>query len=425
MVHAHFQANPFMSEANTSSAGSVWRWLIIGGVIIAIVLLLWWLWPTAAEKPQQQPGGRPAFGAFGGPTPVRVAVVEQGRFEVYAKALGTVTPLNTVNVRSRVAGELVDVRFEEGQRVQAGDLLAVIDPRPYEVALQQAEGTLKQNRALLENAQVDLKRYRGLFADDSIAKQTLDTQQALVNQYQGTLAANQAAVNEAKLNLQFTQIRAPIDGRVGLRQLDKGNLVAANDTTPLVVITQTQPMAIAFTLPESELPPVISRFRRGDELAVQAWDRGERVLFGEGVLESVDNLIDTTTGTLKMKARFDNEAELLIPNQFVNIRLRVETLDDAILIPSAALQFGSRGNFAYVVGEDSKVQLRVLEVGPSNGDKTVITKGLSVGERIVMEGTDRLRDGSEVEVVDRQTLAEEAAANPKVDTQSAKERPAR
>jgi len=352
-------------------------------------------------------------------------VVEQGRFEVYAKALGTVTPLNTVNVRSRVAGELVDVRFEEGQRVQAGDLLAVIDPRPYEVALQQAEGTLKQNRALLENAQVDLKRYRGLFADDSIAKQTLDTQQALVNQYQGTLAANQAAVNEAQLNLQFTQIRAPIDGRVGLRQLDQGNLVAANDTTPLVVITQTQPMAIAFTLPESDLPPVISRFRRGDELAVQAWDRGERVLFGEGVLESVDNLIDTTTGTLKMKARFDNEAELLIPNQFVNIRLRVETLDNAILIPSAALQFGSRGNYAYVVGEDSKVQLRVLEVGPSNGDKTVITKGLSVGERIVMEGTDRLRDGSEVEVVDRQTLAEEAAANPKVDTQSAKERPAR
>lgn len=414
-----------MSEANTSSSGSVWRWLIIGGVIIAIVLLLWWLWPTAAEKPQQQRGGRPAFGAFGGPTPVRVAAVEQGRFEVYAKALGTVTPLNTVNVRSRVAGELVEVRFEEGQRVQAGDLLAVIDPRPYEVALQQAEGTLQQNRALLQNAQVDLKRYRGLFADDSIAKQTLDTQQALVNQYQGTLAANQAAVNEAKLNLQFTQIRAAIDGRVGLRQLDQGNLVAANDTTPLVVITQTQPMAISFTLPESDLPPVISRFRRGDELSVQAWDRGERVLFGEGVLESLDNLIDATTGTLKMKARFDNEAELLIPNQFVNIRLRVETLDDAILIPSAALQFGSRGNYAYVVGEDSKVELRVLEVGPSNGDKTVVTKGLSLGERIVMEGTDRLRDGSEVEVVDRQTLAEEAAANPKVDTQSAKERPAR
>ncbi|WP_019339157.1 MdtA/MuxA family multidrug efflux RND transporter periplasmic adaptor subunit [Stutzerimonas stutzeri] len=414
-----------MSEANTSSAGSFRRWLIIGGVVAVIALLLWWLWPTEAETPSQREGGRPAFGAFGGPTPVRVASVEQGTFEVYAKALGTVTPLNTVNVRSRVAGELVEVRFEEGQRVKAGDLLAVIDPRPYQVALQQAEGTLQQNRALLQNAQLDLKRYRGLFAEDSIAKQTLDTQQALVNQYQGTLAANQAAVNEAKLNLQFTQIRAPIDGRVGLRQLDQGNLVAANDTTPLVVITQTQPMAISFTLPEGELPPVIARFRRGDELSVQAWDRGERVLFGEGVLESLDNLIDTTTGTLKMKARFDNEAELLIPNQFVNVRLRVETLDDAVLIPSAALQFGSRGNYAYVVGEDSKVELRVLEVGPSNDEKTVITNGLNVGERIVMEGTDRLRDGSEVEVVDRQKLAEEAADNPKIDTQSAKERPAR
>ena len=414
-----------MSEATTSSAGSMRRWLIIGGVVVVIALLLWWLWPSAAETPPQQAGGRPAFGAFGGPTPVRVAPVERGEFEVYTKALGTVTPLNTVNVRSRVAGELVEIHFEEGQRVKAGDLLAVIDPRAYEVALQQAEGTLQQNRALLQNAQLDLDRYRGLFADDSIAKQTLDTQQALVNQYKGTLAANQAAVNEAKLNLQFTKIRAPIDGRVGLRQLDQGNLVAANDTTPLVVITQTQPIAITFTLPENELPPVISRFRRGEELSVQAWDRGERTLLGEGVLESLDNLIDTTTGTLKMKARFDNEAELLIPNQFVNARLRVETLPDAVLIPSAALQFGSRGNYAYVVGEDSKVELRVLEVGPSNGDRTVVVNGLNPGERIVMEGTDRLRDGSEVEVVDRQKLADEAAANPKADTQSTKERPAR
>ena len=414
-----------MSEATTSSAGSMRRWLIIGGVVVVIALLLWWLWPSAAETPPQQAGGRPAFGAFGGPTPVRVARVERGEFEVYAKALGTVTPLNTVNVRSRVAGELVEIHFEEGQRVKVGDLLAVIDPRAYEVALQQAEGTLQQNRALLQNAQLDLDRYRGLFADDSIAKQTLDTQQALVNQYKGTLAANQAAVNEAKLNLQFTKIRAPIDGRVGLRQLDQGNLVAANDTTPLVVITQTQPIAITFTLPENELPPVISRFRRGEELSVQAWDRGERTLLGEGVLESLDNLIDTTTGTLKMKARFDNEAELLIPNQFVNARLRVETLPDAVLIPSAALQFGSRGNYAYVVGEDSKVELRVLEVGPSNGDRTVVVNGLNPGERIVMEGTDRLRDGSEVEVVDRQKLADEAAATPKADTQSTKERPAR
>ncbi|MHB0820475.1 MdtA/MuxA family multidrug efflux RND transporter periplasmic adaptor subunit [Stutzerimonas stutzeri] len=411
-----------MSEANTSSSGSLRRGLVILFVLAAAVLLVWWLWPGADEKPQQPRGPR---GMLGGPTPVRVAPAEKGRFEVYVKALGTVTPLNTVNVRSRVAGELLEVRFDEGQRVKAGDLLAVIDQRPYQIALQQAEGTLQQNRALLQNAEVDLKRYQGLFADDSIAKQTLDTQQALVSQYRGTLASNQAAVNEARLNLKFTEIRAPIDGRVGLRQLDLGNLVAANDATPLVVITQTQPMAISFTLPEGELPPVISRFRRGDELQVQAWDRGERVLFGAGVLESLDNQIDVTTGTLKLKARFDNEAELLIPNQFVNVRLRVETLDDATLIPSEALQFGSRGHFAYVVGDDAKVQLRILDVGPSNGVQTVINEGLAEGERVVLEGTDRLRDGTEVEVVDRRKLAEEAAANPVIETQGGSGRPAR
>ncbi len=415
-----------MSQLTSSSAGSKRRWLVVGVLIVAAALLLWWLWPAAAKKPES-PGGRPGFGAIGGPTPVRVATVVQGAFAVFARALGSVTPLNTVNVRSRVAGELVDVRFEEGQRVKAGDLLAVIDPRPYEVALQQAEGTLQQNRALLQNAEVDLKRYRGLFADDSIAKQTLDTQQALVNQYQGTLAANQAAVNEAKLNLKFTQIRAPIDGRVGLRQLDQGNLVAANDTTPLVVITQTQPMAITFTLPEGELPPVIERVRRGDRLVVQAWDRGERMLLGEGVLDSIDNLIDATTGTLKMKARFDNEGELLIPNQFVNVRLRVKTLDEAVLMPSAALQFGARGHYAYVVGADSKVELRTLKVGPSNGDRTVVEQGLKVGERIVMEGTDRLRDGSEVEVVDPATLGKGAAAGAPApqDAPNGNEQPAR
>ena len=412
-----------MSEAHTSPARSSRRWLLIFLVIAALGLLIWWLWPSAPEQ-AKRPGGRPGFGAFSGPVPVRVAPARQEAFEVFYKALGSVTPLNTINVRSRVAGELVEVHFDEGQRVKAGDLLAVIDPRPYQVALQQAEGTLKQNQALLKNAQLDLERYRGLFAEDSIAKQTLDTQLSLVNQYEGTLAANRAAVNEARLNLAFTRIKAPIDGRLGLRQLDQGNLVAANDTTPLVVITQTQPMAISFTLPEGDLLPVLQRFRQGEELAVQAWDRGERVLLGQGVLESLDNQIDATTGTLRLKARFDNQTEMLIPNQFVNVRLRVETLNDAVLMPSAALQFGSRGNFAYVVGDDNKVELRTLEIGPSNGENTVVLSGLAVGERVVMEGTDRLRDGSEVEVVDKARLAEEAAANPKVGGEEARERPA-
>lgn len=413
-----------MSETHPTTARSSLRWALLILVVIAIAALLWWLWPAPNNEAPQRPGGRPGFGAFGGAVPVRVAKVEQGEFEVFNKALGSVTPLNTVNLRSRVAGELVELRFEEGQRVKKGDLLAVIDPRPYKVALQQAEGTLQQNRAQLKNALVDFERYRGLYADDSIAKQTLDTQEALVSQYQGTLAANQAAVNEARLNLEFTQIRAPIDGRVGLRQLDVGNLVAANDTTPLVVITQTQPMSISFTLPEGDLLPVLTRYRQGDKLVVQIWDRGEKVMFGEGVLESIDNQIDATTGTLRLKARFDNEQELLIPNQFVNVRLRVETLRDAVLIPTAALQFGSRGTFAYVVGEDSKVQLRLLKAGPSNGETTVVLEGLEVGERVVMEGTDRLRDGAEVEVVGSRRMAEEAAENPVLGGGEAAEREA-
>lgn len=399
-----------MTESKVPVTRSGLRRVIVLIVLAAVALAVWKFWPDGGQPSHAGPGGgpggpggpggRPGFGAFGGPVPVRVAAASAGRFEVYQKALGSVTPLNTVNVRSRVAGELVDIRFEEGQKVKAGDLLAVIDPRPYKVALGQAEGTLMQNRALLKNAQVDLERYRGLFAQDSIARQTLDTQQAQVDQYQGILASNQAAVDEARLNLEFTQIRAPIAGRLGLRQLDIGNLVAANDSTALVVITQTQPIAVSFTVPEGSLAPVLSRFRQGERLLVQAWDRSERQLLAEGELQSVDNQIDAATGTLRLKARFDNRQELLLPNQFVNVRLRVETLNDTLLIPSAAVQYGARGTFAYVVGPDNKVEVRTLELGPSDGPTTVVTKGLTAGERVVTEGTDRLRDGNPVEVVE-------------------------
>lgn len=424
-----------MSDKAATPAGRGRRLWWSLAVLLVVALLAWWLWPSDvgqnANGPRQGPPGRPGFGAFGGPVPVRVASVTQGDFPVYYKALGTVTPLNTVNVRSRVAGELVEVHFDEGQRVEQGALLAVIDPRPYRVALQQAEGALAQSRAQLRNAKVDLDRYEGLYAEDSIARQTLDTQKALVAQYEGTVATNQAAVNEARLNLEFTRITAPIGGRLGLRQLDVGNLVTANAETPLVVITQTQPMAISFTLPEADLPIVVSRFRQGDELAVQAWDRSERVQLGEGVLQSLDNQIDATTGTLKLKARFDNETETLIPNQFVNVRLRAQVLENATLVPSAAIQFGSRGTFAYVVGEDGKVLLRVLETGPSDGAVTVVQEGLAVGERVVLEGTDRLRDGAEVEVVDNIAGEDAAADNPKIGAKGAGsradggERPAR
>ncbi|NBA97680.1 MdtA/MuxA family multidrug efflux RND transporter periplasmic adaptor subunit [Pseudomonas sp. R5(2019)] len=394
------------------------RWLFGLLILLIVAALCWWLWPASTAHKAGGPngqsgqgglsgpgrggaggGGRPGFGAFAGAVPVRVAPATLGDFPVYYKALGTVTATNTVNVRSRVAGELVKVAFQEGQMVKAGDLLVEIDPRSYQIALQQAEGTLLQNQAQLKNAQLDLERYRGLYAEDSIAKQTLDTQAALVSQYQGTIKTNQAAVGDARLNLEFTRIRAPITGRVGLRQLDVGNLVAANDATALAVITQVQPITVSFTLPEASLTPVLARFRSGASLPVEAWDRSDLKQQASGVLRSIDNQIDITTGTLKFKARFENKDEALFPNQFVNVKLLADTLKGVVLAPSAAIQFGTNGTFAYVLDGDKKVKIRTLKVGASNGTNTVVTEGLAAGDRVVLEGTDRLRDGSEVEVV--------------------------
>ena len=395
------------------------RWLFSLLVLLIVAGVCWHFWPGTAAKTDataqksEQPhkgasrsggagkmtGQRPGFGGSTGPVPVRVAPATTGDFPIYYKALGTVTAMNTINVRSRVAGELVKINFQEGQQVKAGDLLAVIDPRSYQIALQQAEGTLMQNQALLKNAQIDVQRYRDLYKEDSIAKQTLDTAESLVGQYLGTIKTNQAAVGDAKLNLDFTQIRAPISGRIGLRQLDVGNLVAANDTTALAVITQTKPITVNFTLPEKDLADVISHYRSGDKLPVEAWDRGDVKMQARGVLASIDNQIDITTGTLKFKARFENESESLFPNQFVNARLLANTLKNVVLIPSAAVQFGVNGTFVYVMDGDKKVRIRQLKAGPSDENSTVITEGLIAGDRVVLEGTDRLKDGSDVEVV--------------------------
>ena len=395
----------------SSAPRSPRRWLFGLLVLLVIAGLCWKFWPGSAVPKdaagQKAVAGhtgksgamRPGFGGATGPVPVRVAPAVKGDFPLYYKALGTVTALNTINVRSRVGGELVKIYFEEGQMVKAGDLLAEIDPRPYQNALLQAEGTLLQNQAQLKNAQVDVERYRGLYREDSIAKQTLDTAEALVGQFQGTVKTNQAAVNDAKLNLEFTRIRAPIAGRVGLRQLDVGNLVAANDTTALAIITQTQPISVAFTLPENSLEVVLARYRSGAKLPAEAWDRGDTKLQATGVLQSLDNQIDVTTGTLKFKARYDNRDQSLFPNQFVNVRLLADTLKDVVLAPSAAIQFGTNGTFVYALDGDKKVKIRQLKIGASDGVNTVVTEGLSAGDRVVLEGTDRLKDGSDVEVV--------------------------
>jgi len=401
------------------------RWLV-GLLVLLIVLgLCWWLWPSAAKKAAtDQPAGhagrsgmmRPGFGGSTQPVPVRVSEVKQGDFPIYYKALGTVTALNTINVRSRVAGELVKVYFKEGQMVKAGELLAEIDPRSYQNALLQAEGTLLQNQAQLKNAQVDVQRYRGLYAEDSIAKQTLDTAEALVSQYQGTVKTNQAAVNDARLNLDFTKIRAPISGRVGLRQLDVGNLVAANDTTALVVITQTEPIVVAFTLPETNLALVLERYRSGAKMPVQAWNRGDTKELAVGVLSSIDNQIDITTGTLKFKALFENRDQALFPNQFVNVRLLADTLENVVLAPTAAIQYGTNGSFVYAMDGDNKVKIRSIKVGATDGDVTVVEEGLAAGDRVVLEGTDRLRDGGAVEVVNDSAEVPETAAGQLLDS---------
>jgi multidrug efflux system membrane fusion protein len=333
------------------------------------------------------------------PIPVKVEAARSENLDVFIKSLGTVTSFNTVTVRSRVDGELMKVLFKEGQRVKAGDLIAQIDPRAYQVALSQAQGTLQQNQAQLENARKDLDRYQTLFSQDSIARQQVDTQAALVRQYEGTIKTNQAAVDNARLQLDYTRVTAPIAGRVGLRQVDQGNLVRSSDANGLVIITQTQPISVIFTIAESDLPRVLQQLRGGNRLAVEAFDRADLVKIADGVLDTLDNQIDVTTGTVKIKARFENKDESLFPNQFVNARLHVRTLKDATVIPTAAVQRGTPGTFVYVVKPDNTIDVRVIKLGQPNGERVAVTEGLKPGEPVVVEGVDRLRAGAKVEVV--------------------------
>lgn len=400
-----------MSRLSAPHASSRQRWLLGAVVLLLAVALAWWWWPQpVAEAPAARGPGMPGMGGGpggrfrgmggGGAVPVRLTEARLGDYAVELKALGTVQAYNSVSVRPRVDGELVEVLFEEGAQVKAGQLLARIDPRSYRAALNQAEGNLLERRAELKNAELDLKRYQGLYAEDSIAKQTLDSQQASVEQLRGSLKSLEAQVAEARLKLDFTEVRAPIDGRLGLRQVDVGNLVSSGDATPLVSIAQTAPITVSFTLPEAELPAVLARYRQGAALAVEAWDRGERNRLAEGVLASLDNQIDTATGTVRLKARFENADERLFPNQFVNVRLRVDTRREALLLPAEAVQFGNSGTFVYVVGADDKVEVRPVRVETGNGEQSLIAEGLAAGEKVVLEGTDRLRAGSTVEVVE-------------------------
>ncbi len=373
------------------------------GLLLLVVAAIAWLVlrPSAKQGgPGGRAGGRPPMAAMANlPVPVRIATAAQQDIDIFLRSLGTVTAYNTVTVRSRVSGELVDVAFQEGQQVKAGDLLAQVDPRAFQVALDQARGTQMQNLAQLENARRDLQRYQALFKQDSIARQQVDTQAALVRQYEGAVKSDQANVDNAKLQLDYARITAPISGRLGLRQVDRGNLVSSADTNGLVVITQTQPISVVFTLPETQLPEVRTELAAGKTLTVDAYDRADTRRIATGTLETLDNQIDVTTGTLKLKARFDNADDALFPNQFVNVRLHVLTRKDVTAIPTAAVQQGSAGAFVFLVQDDNTIAVRQVKLGAINSGMVAVNEGLKPGDRVVTEGTDRLRAGAKVEIL--------------------------
>jgi multidrug efflux system membrane fusion protein len=343
-------------------------------------------------------------GAKGPPAPRTVPVltgtVRKANMDLYLNGLGSVVGFNTVTVRSRVEGELVRVAFTEGQMVKKGDLLAEIDTRPFEVMLAQAEAQLVKDKAALHIAQLDLNRYNALRSSGSVTQQQIDAQVALVQQCQGAIEADQATINNANLQLTYCHIVSPVNGRVGLRLVDPGNIVRANDIAGLLVITQLQPIAVVFTIPQDSISQVQQRFNEGHGLVVDAYDREFRTKLASGTLLALDNQVDVTTGTVKLKAIFPNEDNMLFPNQFVNARLRVDTLDGAVIAPSAAVQRGPEGMFAYVVKPDSTVELRKIEIGPVEGDSTAIVRGLTTGDTVVTDGVDKLQPGSKVAIRD-------------------------
>jgi multidrug efflux system membrane fusion protein len=353
------------------------------------------------RQPAPAPGG-PGRGGQGGPVAVSVATVTSGDIQLHIPALGTVTPLATVTVRTQISGIMQKILFKEGQTVHQGDSLAQIDSRPYEAALQQMQGNLRRDQALLADAKLDLKRYEGLVKEDSIAQQTLDTQRALVDQDTGTVESDEGQVKTASVNLLYTHIVAPVTGRVGLRQVDQGNYVTPADTNGIVVINQLQPITVIFPIPEDNVPTLVRRLHSGGPLTVEAYDRTNSTKLADGTLLTIDNQIDVTTGTVKLRAQFENTDGLLFPNQFVNIQLLQELLKNQIIMPNSAVRRGAPngvvGTFVYAVNPDRTVKVKPVTLGVVDGERVAVTQGLSVGEVVVTEGGDRLRDGAAVQL---------------------------
>jgi multidrug efflux system membrane fusion protein len=380
---------PILSAAGARERRRWWPW-VLALIALGVALLL------ARGLRGQSANAKTAQSAGPRAIPVVGLAARVGDLGVYQTGLGTVTPVNTVTVRSRVDGQLIRVAYREGQLVHEGDLLAQIDPRPFEVQLHQAEGQLAKDEAALANAKLDLERYRVLIAQDSVPKQQLDTQVATVNQNEATLKSDQAQVESAKLNLTYSRITAPISGIVGLRLVDPGNMVHASDPNGLCVITQEQPITVVFTIPADRLPPVLLQMKARKALLVEAWDRDLRTKLATGSLLAMDNQIDQTTGTVRIKALFPNVDTALYPNQFVNARLLVDTLHEAVLIPTAALQRSPQSAYVYVVKTDSTVEMRTVEVQLTEGDDTAIRRGVSAGDVVVVDGVDKLQPGTKV-----------------------------
>ncbi|SRR5579875_737374 len=383
-----------------------WAWVVALGIAALVVYAI------VARVRGRESSANAAAARQQALVPVTAVPVVSGDLNLYLTALGSVTAFNTVTVKSRVDGQLVKVAFKEGQLVKKGDLLAVIDPRPYRAALDQAEGQLARDRATLANARITLARDRALYNQNVIARQDLDNQESMVGQDAGTIVADEAAVETAKLQLGYCQITAPITGRIGLRLVDQGNMVHATDTQGLAVITQLQPIAVLFTLPEDDIPQVVRKTVDGTELPVEAYDRSLKNKLASGTLLTLDNQIDQTTGTIRLKAVFPNPDYMLFPNQFVNVKLLIGTLQDAILVPAAAVQKSPEGTFVYVVRQDGTVDARKVTVGTTQGDIAAINAGLSQGEQVVTDGIDKLRPGIKVKVQMAANPAAATAAGP-------------
>jgi multidrug efflux system membrane fusion protein len=356
-------------------------------------------WYYTKQAPSQQPPAQ-RRADFAATTPVVAAAASTGNIDITLNALGTVTSLATVTIRSQISGYLFNVAYTEGQIVKKGDLLAEIDSRPYELALANAQGTLARDKALLDAAQIDLKRYQDLAKTNAIPRQQLDTQVYLVAQYQANLISDQAQIDTQKLNITYCHIIAPVSGRVGLRLVDQGNYVTPGDATGLVIITQLQPITVIFPVAEDFLPQIQRRVRAGASLEVTAFDRTGATKLSVGKLQTLDNQIDTTTGTVKLRAHFDNADDALFPNQFVNVRLLVDTMHDVTVMPTSAIQRGAPGTFVYLLSPDNVVTVKPVDLGPQSGERVAVRSGLSPGDRVVIDGADKLRNGAKVVVRD-------------------------